>query len=126
MHGRSVPGAIPAIPFVVAKNVDERVLESLELPVSLLEHFVRAWRAAGFDIAVMNNERNLRPIDLGDHIRERIGRVELVVGHVTDQRELEAGIGLARPWAAYRTTGHEAEKKQGQQLDKPVQRRGPS
>ena len=87
----AVVGAVAIGPLVVARGVDQRIGEGRKLDGDVLEIGVAAQRAAGLDIADMDDPADVRiRIERGDQRRQRRPAVELGigVGHVADD-----GIG---------------------------------
>src|SRR5688572_6207211 len=65
-------------PLVITEQKHEGVLERSELVVTTLKKLVGAWRPTGLDVAVVHHELHRRAVDLRNHVRKRVGRVEFV------------------------------------------------
>ena len=87
--------AVAVGPLVVARRVDQRLLEGAEVVLDLLEVLVAAGRTAALDVADVDREGRPRLVDLGDEPLEAgvVGRH--VVGHVAqgDESERLSGSG---------------------------------
>ena len=82
-------------PFVVTRDVDERMRERVEQVETVVEHRVAAQRASVLEIIIVHDEgeRAIR-IDLGQDIGKLLVPFR-AIRHVTDQRKAEMTIAGA-------------------------------
>ncbi len=80
-------------PFVVAWDIDERVLELIEPSLDLGIDGVIAGFLATFGIAAVNAEGGFEGVCGGDHVLETCFILRHVVGHAAHDEELE-GFGF--------------------------------